>query len=208
MERRRPDAPKAGSFGRRVPRAAREDERRGGPRTRTRRFAERRPIRVAADRGALVRDPWGSRGAEVARRPREGHRRDAQRSRRTERGPEEVHGSDEGGKRVAIRPRPPQSLSRRPAIPRPGGRMGIFVIAAYRPKMGKERLLRDVLKDPLPILRKQRLVTDRPPYLMGAADGTFVEVFEWKSAAAIEGAHGKSSVQAMWAGFEEACASE
>src|SRR5438094_885754 len=74
MERRRPDAPKAGSFGRRVPRAAREDERRGGPWTRTRRFAERRPIRIASDRGALVRDPRGSRGAEVAGRAREGHR--------------------------------------------------------------------------------------------------------------------------------------
>src|SRR2546430_10664841 len=69
--------------------------------------------------------------------------------------------------------------------------MGVFVIAAYRPKKGKERLLRDVLKDHLPILRKERLVTDRPPYLMRAADGTFVEVFEWKSAAAIEAAHGK-----------------
>ena len=59
--------------------------------------------------------------------------------------------------------------------------MGVFVIAAYRPKKGKERLLRDVLKDHLPILRKERLLTDRPPYLMRAADGTFVEVFESKS---------------------------
>jgi len=33
--------------------------------------------------------------------------------------------------------------------------MGVFVIAAYRPKKGKERLLRDVLKDHLPILRKE-----------------------------------------------------
>src|SRR3989442_1330357 len=116
VERGRPDAPEASSIGRRVPRAAREDERRGGPRTRTRRFAERRPIRVAPSRGPFVRDPWGSRGAEVARGPRKGHRWDAQRGRGTERGPEEVHRSGQGGKRVAIRPRPPQSLSRRPAI--------------------------------------------------------------------------------------------
>src|SRR3989442_15066389 len=116
VERGRRDAPEAGSFGGRVPRTAREDERRGGPRTRTRRFAERRPIRVAPSRGPFVRDPWGSRGAEVARGPRKGHRWDAQRGRGTERGPEEVHRSGQGGKRVAIRPRPPQSLSRRPAI--------------------------------------------------------------------------------------------
>ena len=51
-------------------------------------------------------------------------------------------------------------------------------------------------------------MTDRPPYLMRAADGTFVEVFEWKSAAAVEAAHGNSAVQAMWARFEEACTYE
>ena len=55
---------------------------------------------------------------------------------------------------------------------------------------------------------KDRLVTDRPPYLMCAADGTFVEVFEWKSAAAIETAHHNAAVQAMWARFEEACTYE
>jgi len=52
------------------------------------------------------------------------------------------------------------------------------------------------------------LVTDRPPYLMRAADGTFIEVFEWKSAAAIEAAHSKAAVQAMWARFEVACTYE
>src|SRR2546430_16599938 len=86
--------------------------------------------------------------------------------------------------------------------------MGVFVIAAYRPKKGKERLLRDVLKDHLPILGKEGLVTDRPPYLMRAADGTFVEVFEWKSPAAIEAAHGNSAVQAMGGRFVEACTYE
>src|SRR5256712_4445480 len=82
--------------------------------------------------------------------------------------------------------------------------MGVFVIAAYRPKKGKERLLRDVLKDHVPILRKERLVTDRPPYLMRAAEGTLVEGFEWKSAAAIEAAHSKAAGQAMGARFEVA----
>ncbi len=86
--------------------------------------------------------------------------------------------------------------------------MGVYAIAAYRPKKGKEKLLRDVLKDHLPILRKERLVTDRPPYLMRATDGTFIEVFEWNSAAAIEAAHHNSAVQAMWARFVEACTYE
>jgi quinol monooxygenase YgiN len=84
----------------------------------------------------------------------------------------------------------------------------MYAIAAYRPKKGKERRLREVLKDHVPILRKEGLVTNRPPYLMRAADGTFVEVFEWKSAAAIEAAHQNPAVQAMWARFEEACTYE
>src|SRR2546427_12663832 len=93
MERRRPDAPKAGSFGRRVPRAAREDERRGGPWTRTRRFAERRPIRIASDRGAFVRDPRGSCGAEVAGGGRRGQTKGAERKRANQRGAAEGDGS-------------------------------------------------------------------------------------------------------------------
>ena len=88
------------------------------------------------------------------------------------------------------------------------GALGVYAIAAYRPKKGKERLLREVLKDHLPILRKERFVTDRQPYLMRAADGTFIEVFEWKSAAAIQAAHKNAAVQAMWARFEEACTYE
>src|SRR5207245_3460634 len=74
----------------------------------------------------------------------------------------------------------------------------------YRPKKGKEELLREVLKDHVPILRKERLVTDRPPYLMRTTDGTFIEIFEWKSAAAIQAAHENAAVQAMWAQFEKA----
>ena len=49
------------------------------------------------------------------------------------------------------------------------------------------------------------LVTDRPPYAMRAADGTIVEVFEWKSEEAIAGAHGNPQVQAMWGRYAEAC---
>ena len=84
----------------------------------------------------------------------------------------------------------------------------MYAIAAYRPKKGKEELLREVLKDHVPILRRERLVTDRPPYLMRTTDGTFIEIFEWKSAAAIQAAHENAAVQAMWARFEEACTYE
>jgi len=86
--------------------------------------------------------------------------------------------------------------------------VGIYAIAACRPKRGKERALQQVLRDHLPILRKERLVTHRPPYLMRSADGTFVEVFEWKSEAAIEAAHENPEVRKMWTRFEAACTYE
>ncbi len=40
---------------------------------------------------------------------------------------------------------------------------------------------------------------------MKAADGTIVEVFEWKSAEAIATAHKNPAVLAMWNRYNEAC---
>lgn len=83
--------------------------------------------------------------------------------------------------------------------------MGRFVIAAYAPKEGMEQQLLATVKKHLHVLRAEQLVTDRPAYVMRAEDGSIVEVFEWRSAAAIEQAHGNPAVQALWAEFGEAC---
>ena len=83
--------------------------------------------------------------------------------------------------------------------------MGVFVIACFRPRPGKDAELLDVVRDHLPILRSQGLVTDRPSYVMRADDGTIVEVFEWKSAEAIEAAHSNEAVQQLWERFEATC---
>ncbi len=83
--------------------------------------------------------------------------------------------------------------------------MGCFAIVGYRPYPGKEQRLLELAKEHLPILRSQGLATDRPSYVMRAADGTIIEVFEWKSAADIEAAHHNPVVQAMWARYAEAC---
>ena len=83
--------------------------------------------------------------------------------------------------------------------------MGTFSIAAYRPKPGKAQLLLDVVRDHMPILRAENLITDRPSYIMRAEDGTIVEVFEWKSDAAIEQAHSNPRVQKLWERYGEAC---
>lgn len=83
--------------------------------------------------------------------------------------------------------------------------MGIFVIACFRPRPGKDAELLDVVRDHLPVLRSQGLVTDRPSYVMRAGDRSIVEVFEWKSAEAIEAAHSNEAVQHLWERFETAC---
>ncbi len=83
--------------------------------------------------------------------------------------------------------------------------MGQFAIVAYRPHAGKVQQLLDLTKEHVPILQKEGLATDRPPYAMKAADGTIVEVFEWKSAEAIASAHNNPAVLALWNRYNEAC---
>ena len=83
--------------------------------------------------------------------------------------------------------------------------MGRFVIAAFRPKPGKRDELAVVVEKHWGILRDQGLITTRPRYAMEAADGTIVEVFEWKSPEAIEQAHHNPAVLALWQEFEAAC---
>ena len=83
--------------------------------------------------------------------------------------------------------------------------MGRFVIVAYTPKPGKEPQLLAAVKKHLHVLHAEQLVTDKPGYVMRARDGTIVEVFEWRSAEAINQAHANPSVQALWAEFGAAC---
>ncbi|MBL8352859.1 MAG: antibiotic biosynthesis monooxygenase [Burkholderiaceae bacterium] len=83
--------------------------------------------------------------------------------------------------------------------------MGRFVIAAFKPKPGQEQALAAVVAKHWRVLREQGLVTDRVRYAMRASDGTVLEVFEWRSAQAIEQAHGNPAVLALWSEFEAAC---
>jgi quinol monooxygenase YgiN len=83
--------------------------------------------------------------------------------------------------------------------------MGRFVIVAYAPKSGKAEQLLAAVRKHLQVLRTENLVTDRPAYMMRAADGTILEVFEWRSAEAIANARSTPVVQALWAEFGAAC---
>jgi quinol monooxygenase YgiN len=83
--------------------------------------------------------------------------------------------------------------------------MGRFVIVAYTPKTGKDQQLLAAVKKHLKVLQAEQLVTEKPAYVMRAGDGTIVEVFEWRSAQAVQEAHNNPAVQGLWAEFGAAC---
>ena len=91
---------------------------------------------------------------------------------------------------------------RKPSV---NGSRPVMVIVAYRPRPGKEALLLELTRQHLPVLRAQGLATERPSYAMRSADGTIVEVFEWKSQGAIDSAHTNPVVSKMWERYAEAC---
>lgn len=83
--------------------------------------------------------------------------------------------------------------------------MSVMVIACYRPKPGMDKELLSLMKTHLPVLRGEGLVGDGPSLCGRAKDGTLVEVFTWKSQAAIDSAHKNPAVLAMWDKFGKVC---
>lgn len=83
--------------------------------------------------------------------------------------------------------------------------MGSISVACYKPRPGCENALRELVRNHLPPLRAQGLVTERAPIVMRAADGTIIEIFEWVSQEAIAGAHNNPAVLDLWKRFEAAC---
>jgi hypothetical protein len=86
--------------------------------------------------------------------------------------------------------------------------MGSISVACYRPRPGCEEGLLELVRNHLPPLRAERLVTDRASIVMRTADGTIVEVFEWVSQEAIAGAHQNPAVLELWKRFEAVCTYE
>ena len=63
----------------------------------------------------------------------------------------------------------------------------------------------ELVRNRVPTLRKEGLVSDRVPTIMRSRDGTIVEVSEWKSQEAIDAAHKNANVLAMWNKFFAVC---
>lgn len=86
--------------------------------------------------------------------------------------------------------------------------MGRIVFAVYRPHGGKETELLELVQEHMPVLKSQRLITDRKPMVMRANDNSIVEIFEWQSSQAIADAHSNPVVQELWNRFSAVCAFE
>ena len=86
--------------------------------------------------------------------------------------------------------------------------MGSISVACYKPKPGCDAALVELVRNHLPPLRAQGLVTERAPIVMRTADRTIVEVFEWTSQEAIAGAHKNPVVLDLWKRFEALCSYE
>jgi hypothetical protein len=85
-------------------------------------------------------------------------------------------------------------------------RAGVLKAGVVQILLGQdEPQLIAAVKKHLRVLQAEQLVTDKPAYVMRAGDGTIVEVFEWRSADAINQAHTNPSVHALWAEFGAVC---
>jgi len=79
----------------------------------------------------------------------------------------------------------------------------VMVIAAYRPKPGKDAALLEIVRDHVATLRRAGLATDRPAVLMRASDATLLEVFEWAREDASSEAHTTPEVARIWEAMME-----
>jgi hypothetical protein len=83
--------------------------------------------------------------------------------------------------------------------------MGSISVACYKPRPGREEELLELVRNHLPPLRAQGLVTERTPIVMRTTEGTIVEIFEWVSQEAIACAHKNPVVLDLWKRFEAVC---
>ena len=82
---------------------------------------------------------------------------------------------------------------------------GVLVIVVYEPKSGRDDDLAGLIARHESTLRTLDLVTDRPFVHGRAKNGSFIELFEWKSEAASRSAHDQPAIQELWGAMGEAC---
>lgn len=82
--------------------------------------------------------------------------------------------------------------------------MAVMVICVYQPKSGKEEELQALLGEQHSTLRSLELTTDFV-YYARAANGSWLELFEWVSEDHSRSAHDIPAVMEIWGCLSEVC---
>jgi hypothetical protein len=72
------------------------------------------------------------------------------------------------------------------------------VFALYRAHEGKDAELEKIIAQHVPTLRRLELITDRPVILVKSKNGTYIEIFEWRTAESAGLAHHHPEVAKVW----------
>jgi hypothetical protein len=80
--------------------------------------------------------------------------------------------------------------------------MGLMGIVAYRAKEGKERKLLSLIRKHAPLLKSLGGISEAS-FLMKSSDGSFIEVFEWRSMEAKRQAMKSEKLWELWGEMEE-----
>jgi quinol monooxygenase YgiN len=74
----------------------------------------------------------------------------------------------------------------------------LLTIALYKPYVGKEQELNEILKTHVFTLRDENLITSLEPIRIISENGTVIEIFEWRSEEAKDQAHNSNQVMTIW----------
>ena len=76
--------------------------------------------------------------------------------------------------------------------------MSEVVFALYHAHEGKDAELEKLIAEHVPTLRRLELATDRPVILVKSKNGTYIEIFEWRTAESAGIAHHHPEVAKVW----------
>jgi predicted enzyme related to lactoylglutathione lyase/quinol monooxygenase YgiN len=82
---------------------------------------------------------------------------------------------------------------------------GCVVIGTYRPKQGKDQELLALLDQSFHALRASDLLGYYPRSVLKAAEGAYLEIFEWMSPDSMDQAMKDQSIQAVWKKIGDIC---
>ncbi len=81
--------------------------------------------------------------------------------------------------------------------------MPLLTIPTYKAKPGHESALEALVRRHVPMLREHGFLTDADNHLAQTADGTWIEVFEWKNEQLKDDAHQHPAVRELWGAMME-----